>query len=120
MKSVLIECRHLGQEFKRARKTAGIPRRDAAKMLGLDSRTLTKYECGKQPMPDSMTQRLAHYGYILLRAKYLTDTRKKSRQTAGIFLFGFVLDIHHGAERCLSHFFAADHRDSVEFEHAHF
>lgn len=77
MKSVLIECRHLGQEFKRARKTACVPMREAAKMLGFDIRTLAKYESGKQPMPDSMTQRLAHYGYILLRAKYLTDTRKK-------------------------------------------
>ena len=51
--------------------------RYTAKMLGFDTRTLAKYESGKQPMPDSMTQRLAHYGYILLRAKYLTDTRKK-------------------------------------------
>ncbi|MDE5615253.1 MAG: helix-turn-helix domain-containing protein [Alphaproteobacteria bacterium] len=77
MKSVLIECRHLGREFKLARKTACIPMRDAAKMLGFDRRTLAKYENGKLPMPDSMTQRLAHYGYILLRAKHLTDTRKK-------------------------------------------
>lgn len=77
MKSVLIECRHLGQEFKRARKSACIPMCDAAKMLGFDRKTFAKYESGKLPMPDSMTQRLAHYGYILLRAKHLTDTSKK-------------------------------------------
>ncbi len=77
MKTVLIECRHIGHEFQRARKSACIPMRDAAKMLGLDRKTLAKYEGGKLPIPDNMVHRLAHYGYVLMRARHMTDTRKQ-------------------------------------------
>lgn len=77
MKTVLIECTHLGREFRCARKSAGIPLRDAARMLGVDRKTLLKYERGTSPISDSIVQRLAHFGYVLLRARDMTRCDKK-------------------------------------------
>ena len=77
LRKVLIECGHIGNEFRRARKNAGISLNDAAKMLGLTRRQLLGYEWGKDPFPDNIVHRLSCYGYILMRDKNITEVQKK-------------------------------------------
>jgi len=79
MKCILIDCRYIGRALRHGRKSACLSLNECAKTLGVKTSDIVHYETGTQPIPDEVMHRLFHFGFLILRAKSMTNPNKYTK-----------------------------------------
>lgn len=69
MTVVLIDCKYIGDQLRRARQAGNMRQRIAADMLRISAKDLRRYERGTKVIPDALLQRMFRFGYMMLQAR---------------------------------------------------
>ncbi len=75
MSVVLVDNSYYGQIIRRARKCAHIKRHEMSRIMGISRRDLTRYESGKRLIPESVLEKIAYHGMVMLAARH--NTKRK-------------------------------------------
>ena len=76
MTVILVDCKHIGIALRGARKSANFTLVECAKILGITTHDLVRYERGTKLIPHTTIQRLMHFGFLVMRARNATKTQK--------------------------------------------